>query len=606
MNARRSSRKSSEELGTEMRGEPVASVESLEPVENADAQTEGLSRRAFVGAAMAAGAAAAALPPLIATKSAHAEIDPALAGSLPTGGHGAGSLRGSARQREALRIRVRAAELATSVPIPEQRTNGDEEALPSRIGNFSKGLPHNEFGEVDESAYAQFLRAVRSGLSREFEAIPLGTRERTLQRKLVNPQAGVAFDLQGTDPQGFAIRAAPAFSSAEEAGEIVENYWMALLRDVPFSEYATHPLALAAAQELSSLSDFRGPRQNGVVTPQTLFREDVPGCLDGPYVSQFLLTPIPFGAQFVEPRIRTAVPELDFVTDAATWLAVQNGTFQSVGEVFESDLRFIRNGRDIASYVHIDVLFQAYLNAGLRLLQLPNFTDAARSGLAGLVGANPGNPYGSLFFQDPFVTFGDAGAVTLIAEVATRALKAVWYQKWFVHRRLRPEAFAGAVHHAIESRRDYPIHPDVLNSRALSETFSRFGSYFLPQAFPEGSPMHPSYGAGHATVAGACVTILKALFDERATLSVVEGAPDGLRTRPVRRSLTVGGELNKLAVNIALGRNIAGVHWRTDGIESMRLGEEVAIGLLRDQRLVVNEAFEGYTFTRFDGTTCTI
>ncbi len=32
----------------------------------------------------------------------------------------------------------------------------------------------------------------------------------------------------------------------------------------------------------------------------------------------------------------------------------------------------------------------------------------------------------------------------------------------------------------------------------------------LPMAFQEGSPMHPSYGAGHATVAGACVTILKA------------------------------------------------------------------------------------------------
>jgi hypothetical protein len=35
----------------------------------------------------------------------------------------------------------------------------------------------------------------------------------------------------------------------------------------------------------------------------------------------------------------------------------------------------------------------------------------------------------------------------------------------------------------------------------------------LPMAFQEGSPMHPSYGAGHATVAGACVTILKAFFD---------------------------------------------------------------------------------------------
>jgi hypothetical protein len=29
-----------------------------------------------------------------------------------------------------------------------------------------------------------------------------------------------------------------------------------------------------------------------------------------------------------------------------------------------------------------------------------------------------------------------------MCEVATRALKAVWFQKWFVHMRLRPEVFA--------------------------------------------------------------------------------------------------------------------------------------------------------------------
>ena len=31
--------------------------------------------------------------------------------------------------------------------------------------------------------------------------------------------------------------------------------------------------------------------------------------------------------------------------------------------------------------------------------------------------------------------------------------------------------------------------------------------------------MHPAYGAGHATVAGACVTILKAFFDTSAVLA---------------------------------------------------------------------------------------
>jgi hypothetical protein len=68
----------------------------------------------------------------------------------------------------------------------------------------------------------------------------------------------------------------------------------------------------------------------------------------------------------------------------------------------------------------------------------------------------------------------------------------------------------------------------------------------------------------------------------------------------------VGGELNKLASNIATGRNIAGVHWCTDGIESLKLGEAVAISVLWDQRATYNEDFGGFTFTKFDGTIITI
>jgi hypothetical protein len=34
----------------------------------------------------------------------------------------------------------------------------------------------------------------------------------------------------------------------------------------------------------------------------------------------------------------------------------------------------------------------------------------------------------------------------LIATAAALALKAVWFQKWFVHRVLRPEAYGALVH----------------------------------------------------------------------------------------------------------------------------------------------------------------
>jgi hypothetical protein len=134
-------------------------------------------------------------------------------------------------------------------------------------------------------------------------------------------------------------------------------------------------------------------------------------------------------------------------------------------------------------------------------------------------------------------------------------------------------------------------------------------------AFPEGSPTHPAYGAGHATVAGACVTILKCWFKESTKLvdiglDPVEPTPDALAlipyTGPDAGELTVGGELNKIASNVALGRNTAGVHWRSDGSESLKLGEQVAINLLREARGCYNEVFDGFSLTKFDGSTITV
>ena len=84
-------------------------------------------------------------------------------------------------------------------------------------------------------------------------------------------------------------------------------------------------------------------------------------------------------------------------------------------------------------------------------------------------------------------------------------------------------------------------------------------------------------------------------------------SPDGLSLLPYSGPpLTVGGELNKLASNISIGRNGAGVHWRSDGVEGMKLGEAVATSLLRDRANNYNEPFAGYSLTRFDGTTITV
>ncbi len=477
--------------------------------------------------------------------------------------------------------------------------NGDEDLYPNRIGNYSKGLPHQANGEVVPAAYTALLNAVKNGNPNLFEQIPLGGT-----RKLTNPQCGLAFDLEGKDCFSMVQPPAPAFASREIAAEIAENYWMALLRDVPFTDYPTNSIAAAAAADLNLFgADFRGAKNSqGQVTPNLLFRGLSAGDKAGLAMSQFWYLPCFFGANEINQRIRTVRPIADggqnYMTDFASWLSIQNGANPASGDIYDPTFRYIRNGRDIGEWVHIDVLFQGYFQAFLVI--------------AGMgVPADAGNPYANSTNQAGFGTFGGPHIATLLCEVSTRALKAVWNQKWIVHRRLRPEVFAERVDRRLYHGANYPVHSEILTSLS---TASRLGGYLpagnalLPMAFPEGSPTHPAYGAGHATVAGACVTILKAWFDDTTVIQnpVIPDSTGQVLTPYVGETLTVGGELNKIASNVALGRNIAGVHWRSDAAESLKLGEAVAISVLKDQKACYNERFDGFSLTKFDGTTVTV
>lgn len=478
--------------------------------------------------------------------------------------------------------------------------NGDEILYPSRFANYSKGMPHDSNGEVLPAAYEQLLTAVKSGSPADFEQIPLGGT-----RKFTNPQSGLAFDLQGADAHTHAQLPAPAFASREIAAEISENYWMALLRDVPFTDYSSNPIANAAAADLTSYgSDFKGAKNSqGQVTPNLLFRGTTNGDKAGPLMSQFWYLPCFFGANEINQKIRTVKGIADggqnYMTDFASWLSIQNGVNPPQSDIFDATARYMRNGRDLGQWVHVDVLFQGYFQAFLCIAGMGVAFDA-------------GNPYNNSATQAGFATFGGPHVATALCEVATRALKAVWYQKWFVHRRLRPEVFAARVHQTAYMNRAYPVHQEILNSVNSQTRLGGFlspGNALLPQQFPEGSPTHPAYGAGHATVAGACVTILKAWFNESAVVPnpvVPDASGTSLVPYTGSDTLTVGGELNKIASNVANGRNMAGVHWRSDASQSLKLGEAVAISVMRDQKTCYNEQFNGFSLTKFDGTTITV
>ncbi len=524
----------------------------------------------------------------------------------PTTGNPHANVDPITRALKSFEIRIQAATNELLVPIPAHPNNGDEALYATKIGNFTKGLPHNQYGEVDLGAYATFTNAINTGTPAAFEAIALGGN-----LPLVDPQSGLAYDLEGTDSHQLFVPPAYPVASQIRADEMVELYWAALARDVPFDQYGKEPITQAAIAELNRLPYFGATKP---VTAQNLFRDVTPGQTVGPYTSQFFLMPVMYGALTLpldgagQPAQLYNVYEtgVDYNTDPTSFLAVQNGqgtTPQNPNFGFGPNQiegpRYLNNGRDMSAFVHVCETYQAFLYSAaylLRLLRVP---------------FNPANPYVSSRTQEGWSTFGGPHADVLVAEVSSRALKAVWFQKFFVHRTLRPEEYGGLVNYKINAQRPYPLNPDVLNSVAVQQVGAKYGkNYFLPQAFPEGSPYHPALGSGHAVISGACATFIKAYFDENYVIkSPVTPSTDGTRLTSYTGGdaglITVGTEANKLASNVGIGRLHAGVHWRSDHYQSILLGEKVAISILRDQRALYNENFPGFTFTKFDGTKVT-
>lgn len=556
-----------------------------------------VSRRSFVKSAAVAGVAASVpLAPLFGGRNSVAK-----AAVVPYGS--------AARAAASLNYRKATAD-AQNIDVGTQPDNGDATQFTDFSANYSKGLAHDALGVPNAAACLSLKNALNTGNFGDFENIIVGTPGGGPNSRLNGPQGALAFDLEGLDSHASVIPPAPSVTSAQTAAEAVEHYWGALLADVPFTQYANNALVAQAVSDMNKLSFVKSSANNQTprpVTPQNLFRGQVfngDGNVQGPYISQFMLQPTFLGAQPLTQQYQTFLPVgggiTDFLTSVSEYQTVQNGGDSGRQLAFDPTFRFIRNGRDLAAYTHVDVLYQAYFVAFLCL--------------AGMgCPANPTNPYNNSRTQKAFGTMGGPDCAGTLTEVATRALKASWFHKWIKDLRMRPEEYGALVHAKLTNASPAPqaaqaLHKDVTKSTVLPLIFSTYGSYLLPQAFPEGSPTHPCYPTGHGTVGGACITMLKFFFDGNFVIpNPVMPRADGLSLVPYNGApLTVNGELSKLAFNISFGHGIhAGIHFRSSTHWSILLGEQVALSILRDRARSYNEPFT-INITKFDGTTATI
>ncbi|MEM9734932.1 MAG: bromoperoxidase [Pseudomonadota bacterium] len=639
---------------------------------------------------------------------------------------------GATRADIAEQVRLTAATNSKDrAPRLPQRANGDlAKAMAggnvtiAAFGTFTKGLTHDNYGRVRAADLQKLVDELNQKPSDPvFQTqspfpgvydpnLPTGGRPVSFGVPLFNgpyvsdpalqprgwesPLAGHTFDTQGDDADGVGMRPAPQVGSDELTAEMAEVYSAALLRDKKFSDWATDPTVAHLIGEMNKLPYFaseegldkaakmrRAARfKNNVHDVNSVFRGSGPRAKEGPYISQFMLignsqrtnpgaspntakTPkdgvILYGLQDILQQFIGHEDYFDHMTTWPVWRDVQNAANRGDLNRYNRAPRFISTPRDLATYVHFDALYQAYLNAVLILNSMVAQTDV-------------GLPEGPQLTRTAFATYGGPHILSLVTEVATRALKAVRRQKFNIHLRSRPEVMGAALalasaggnsanalgpfkgdfdamatalvsildeikkHNKDQNQRqgidNNPGDPIDANSNAL-----------LPMAFPEGSPMHAAYGAGHATVAGACVTVVKAFYemftvdesvrgqiplydvvtkssgypalkfptelftDEKIlsgpneALKVYQADPNDPTTLSEVTSsppLTVQGELDKLAANISIGRNFAGVHYYTDYYDSVRMGERIAVSMLQDQMLTYREPVT-MRFKSFDG-----
>lgn len=268
----------------------------------------------------------------------------------------------------------------------------------------------------------------------------------------------------------------------------------------------------------------------------------------------------PGNAQQLEPRYR--VREGFYGTTTRTRDAILRGTVPEP-QRFGPALEGITTPRALASVFHQDEPYWFILTAAVLLSQLRVPRSTLFPPLPGEVG---------------FVSYGGTLQLQcMLAAAAELAMRATWYEKVMVSRRRRPEELAAD-----------PVSLHPIWHEIGAPLLAPYGGC-LPMLIAEGSPLHSSYVSGHAAIAGAGCTVLLAHY---ADVAVV--AEDGVTFRS-------HDEIRKLGWNFGESREILGIHYRSDIVEGLMLGQRAALMVLREAKCKAAEPWGTVTFKGFDG-----
>jgi membrane-associated phospholipid phosphatase len=426
------------------------------------------------------------------------------------------------------------------------------------VACFRKTLSTSD-GKVSGTDYKEMREAILS----DFYPTNMKT-------KLIDPRSSLNFPERYLDNVKYleVELENPEFNSSQHGEELLQLYALSLIRDIKFTDYKSNTL-FREIQSFFKEVPFFGKSYNG------------------PLISQLLLT-----------SKQVCSNPVDYMTTSDVYNEVHNGIVKAKTSL--TSPRYIITLRDLSEMVHNDYPVQFYSEAAIWMMK--NIPTA-------MINPYSSQPYkGFICFNLPFI-------LAELNKATTLALEAAWFYKWQVHRSARPEEMAYEVNLlANESKEPYKGIPyfGIFTSPILKKVRQLQGNVLLSQCYPEGAPAHPSFPAGHATIAGACVTLLKAFFDTNTVLpSPVIPNTDGSATLPWTASaLTLGSELDKLAENVAFARAVAGVHFKSDNQMGLLLGESIGLSLLEqckvDSRIDEFDPQFQWKVTRFSGETIMI